>query len=120
MPASTAGVRQPHRLVCRHSRKLWATGAQSIGQVYHRERSFNRGWCVEIRPCWLCGTHQAATRFKEPERNIMFYTIGAILLILWALGTITGYTMGGFIHVLLLVALVMVFLDLFTGHKQRA
>jgi Family of unknown function (DUF5670) len=48
----------------------------------------------------------------------MFYTIGAILLILWALGTITSYTMGGFIHVLLLVALVMVFLDLFRGHKH--
>jgi Family of unknown function (DUF5670) len=48
----------------------------------------------------------------------MFYIIAAILLILWALGTLTGYTMDGSIHVLLIVALVMVFVDLFTGHRR--
>lgn len=48
----------------------------------------------------------------------MFYIIAAILLILWALGTLAGYTMDGSIHVLLIVALVLVFLDLFTGHRR--
>ena len=52
------------------------------------------------------------------EGKSMFYVIAAILLIFWALGTLTGYTMGGSIHVLLIVALVMVFVDLFTGHRR--
>ena len=37
----------------------------------------------------------------------MLYTIALVLLILWALGLVTAYTMGGFIHVLLVVAIVM-------------
>ena len=48
----------------------------------------------------------------------MVYTIGAILLILWVLGMVTGYTMDGFIHVLLIVALIMVFVDLVGGDKR--
>ena len=59
---------------------------------------------------------QAATGFKETEREFMFYAIAAMLLVLWVLGMVTGYTMDGFINVLLIVALVLVFVDLFTGH----
>ena len=61
---------------------------------------------------------QEATSFKETKRRIMFYTIASILLILWALGMVTGYAMDGFIHVLLIVALVMVFVELFRGHTR--
>ena len=38
----------------------------------------------------------------------MLYTIAVIMLILWVLGLITSYTMGGFIHILLVIAIVMV------------
>lgn len=48
----------------------------------------------------------------------MLYTIAVILLILWALGLVTSYTMGGFIHVLLVVALVMVLLNFISGRKR--
>ena len=48
----------------------------------------------------------------------MFYAIAAILLALWVLGMVTDYTMDGFIHVLLIVVLIMVFVDLFGGHKR--
>jgi hypothetical protein len=47
----------------------------------------------------------------------MLWTIFIILLILWALGLVTSYTMGGFIHVLLVVALVVVVLQLFSGRR---
>ena len=45
----------------------------------------------------------------------MLFTIAAVLIILWLLGLITSYTMGGFIHVLLVVAIVVVLLRLIGG-----
>lgn len=47
----------------------------------------------------------------------MLYTIAVVLLILWLLGLITGTTMGGFIHVLLVVAIVVVLLRVISGRK---
>jgi len=40
----------------------------------------------------------------------MLYTIAVVMLVLWLLGLITSYTMGGFIHVLLVIAIVVVLL----------
>lgn len=40
----------------------------------------------------------------------MLYTIAVVLLILWVLGLVTSYTIGGFIHILLVIAIVMVLL----------
>jgi len=48
----------------------------------------------------------------------MLYTIAAILLILWLLGLVSSYTMGGFIHVLLVVAIVMVLINLISGRRR--
>lgn len=42
----------------------------------------------------------------------MLYTLAVILLILWILGLVTSYTLGGFIHILLVIAIVMVLLRL--------
>ncbi len=47
----------------------------------------------------------------------MLYTLAVILLILWLLGVVTSYTMGGVIHVLLVVALVMVLLNFISGRR---
>ena len=47
----------------------------------------------------------------------MLYTIAIVLLILWLLGFVTGTTMGGFIHILLVVAIVMVLLRVISGRK---
>ena len=47
----------------------------------------------------------------------MLYTIAVILLVLWLLGLVTGTTMGGFIHVLLVIAIVMVLLRVISGRK---
>ena len=45
----------------------------------------------------------------------MLETIAIVLLILWALGMVSAYTMGGFIHVLLVIAVVMILLRLIRG-----
>ena len=45
----------------------------------------------------------------------MLYTIAVIMLILWLLGMITAYTMGGFIHILLIIAIVVVLLRVING-----
>jgi len=45
----------------------------------------------------------------------MLWTIAVVLLVLWALGLVTSYTMGGFIHVLLVVAVVVVLVRIIQG-----
>lgn len=47
----------------------------------------------------------------------MLYTIAVVLVILWALGLVTSVTMGGFVHVLLVIAVVVVLLRLISGRK---
>jgi hypothetical protein len=47
----------------------------------------------------------------------MLWTIFVILLIMWALGLATSYTLGGFVHILLIVALVMLVINLMQGRR---
>jgi hypothetical protein len=47
----------------------------------------------------------------------VLYPIAVVLLVLWLLGFVTSYTMGGFIHVLLVVAVVMVLVQLIQGRR---
>ncbi len=47
----------------------------------------------------------------------MLYTIAVILLVLWILGLVTSYTIGGFIHILLVVAIVMFLVQIVSGRR---
>jgi hypothetical protein len=47
----------------------------------------------------------------------MLYTIAIVLMVLWLLGLVTSTTMGGLIHLLLVVAVVMILLNLISGRK---
>lgn len=47
----------------------------------------------------------------------MLYTLAVILLVLWLLGMVGSYTLGGLIHILLVVALVMVILNVVRGRR---
>ena len=47
----------------------------------------------------------------------MLYTIAVILLILWLLGVVTSYTIGGFIHILLVVAIIVVLMRVIEGRN---
>jgi len=48
----------------------------------------------------------------------MLYTIAVVLLILWLLGLVSGTAMGGFIHILLVIAIVMVLVNVISGRKR--
>lgn len=50
----------------------------------------------------------------------MLYTIAAILLILWLLGVVTSYTLSGFIHILLVIAIIAVLVRLIQGKNPIA
>jgi hypothetical protein len=47
----------------------------------------------------------------------MLWTIAVILLVLWLLGLVSSYTMGGFIHILLVIAIVVVLVRVIQGRK---
>ena len=47
----------------------------------------------------------------------MLYTIAVVLIILWALGLVSAYTMGGFIHLLLVIAVVVVLMRVINGRS---
>jgi hypothetical protein len=47
----------------------------------------------------------------------MLWTIAVILLVLWLLGLVTSYTMGGFIHILLVIAVVVILLNIIQGRR---
>ena len=47
----------------------------------------------------------------------MLYTIAVVLVILWLLGLVTSFTMGGFIHILLVIAIVIILLRVISGRK---
>lgn len=57
------------------------------------------------------------TRAGSEGRIEMLWTIFVILLVLWALGLVTSYTMGGLIHVLLVLAIVAVAIQVLQGRK---
>jgi hypothetical protein len=57
----------------------------------------------------MCIHHERVT--------VMFYTIAVVLVVLWLLGIVTSYTMGGFIHLLLILAIVAVLLRIISGRK---
>ncbi len=47
----------------------------------------------------------------------MLYTIAIILIVLWLLGMLSGYTIGAFIHILLVVAVIMILVNLISGRR---
>jgi len=61
------------------------------------------------------GAYCLSWRMKKV--NLMLYTVAVVLLILWLLGLVTSYTLGGFIHILLVVALVMVLINIISGRR---
>jgi len=48
----------------------------------------------------------------------MLWTICVVLIVLWLLGLVTSYTMGGLIHILLVIAIIMVLVNLISGRRR--
>ena len=64
----------------------------------------------------LAGKECASAR-REPEEITMLETIAIILIVLWLLGLVSGYTMGNFIYVLLVLAIVLFLVRLISGRR---
>jgi len=64
------------------------------------------------------GSQLGETPHQEERVLAMLYTIAVILVILWLLGLITSYTMGGFVHVLLVIAIIVVLVNVISGRKR--
>jgi hypothetical protein len=66
----------------------------------------------------VAGASGVKTLILESGRDsIMLYTIAVVLIILWLLGLVTSTTMGGFIHVLLIIAAVVILLRIINGRR---
>jgi hypothetical protein len=79
---------------------------------YVRERTENFGVRRDH------GRIESAPEIRRPSfarETTMLYTIAVILVVLWLLGLVTAYTMGGFIHILLVVAIIAVLLRVING-----
>lgn len=62
-----------------------------------------------------CGIESA--RLRSGENGFMLWTIFVILLVLWLLGMVSSYTLGGFIHILLVVAIVVALIQIISGRR---
>jgi tryptophan-rich sensory protein len=58
-----------------------------------------------------------ATPTHGERRSEMLYTIAVVLIVLWLLGFVTSYTLGGFIHILLVIAVVMILVQVIQGRR---
>ena len=63
------------------------------------------------------GTHRFPRKWEMKEEESMLWTVSIILLVLWILGLVTSTTLGGFIHVLLVIAVVVIIINLIRGRK---
>jgi hypothetical protein len=84
--------------------------------MYRDERkvsalSLGRSICCRVR----C-THVRQGLIEQKEVT-MIWTIAVILIILWVLGLVSSYTMGGFIHVLLVIAIIVVLFNIIQGRR---
>ncbi len=66
-----------------------------------------------VRPCVRAG----ASAHLSGENTPMIMTIAIILLVLWLLGMVSAYTMGGFIHILLVLAIIVVLVRVIQGRR---
>lgn len=64
-----------------------------------------------------CPRWNAALRMLRERENVMLWTVAVILMVLWLLGMASSYTMGGFIHGLLVLAIIVVLLRLIHGRR---
>jgi hypothetical protein len=54
---------------------------------------------------------------ENKESRIMLWTIFVVLLVLWLLGLVSSYTMGGFIHILLVIAVAVLLIQIISGRR---
>jgi len=61
---------------------------------------------------------QPAGGIDSQKEDAMLWTIAVILIVLWALGLVSSYTIGGFIHILLVLAIVVLLIGFISGRRS--
>ena len=86
------------------------------GRFARKSRKQKRhGRCTTYRDCFC--TNETWERGRQKEEETMLWTIFVILLVLWLLGVVSGYAIGGFIHILLVIALVVLLINIIGGRR---
>jgi hypothetical protein len=67
---------------------------------------------MQAGPCKSGADAKVAPTGRTKGEIAMLYTIAVVLLILWLLGLVSSYTLGGFVHILLVIAVVMFLVEL--------
>jgi hypothetical protein len=86
---------------------MWLFGRPNAYTKYSRDLVLNKFLNAVAAP-------RKATKQKE---SVMLWTICVILIVLWLLGLVTSYTMGGLIHILLVIAIIVVLVRVIQGRK---
>jgi hypothetical protein len=74
---------------------------------------------VRLTTAGRYGDTKAGSEKVQSERRLaMLWTIAVILLILWVLGLVTSYTIGGFVHILLVLAIIVVIFGFLQGRRS--
>jgi hypothetical protein len=95
-------------------------GAFCVNRASHCWLAIETGPAPDAITSSLPWTLRQRTNGKpnKEKGHSMLYTIAVVLLILWVLGLVTSYTIGGFIHILLVVAVIMVLVNLINGRRS--
>lgn len=76
---------------------------------------------MAAQPAWAAiptPDREVVVRTRKEESKTMLWTIVVVLFVLWALGMVTSYTMGGLVHLLLVLAVVAVVINLLRGRRS--
>lgn len=107
------------RIVCRHIAS--ALQRRFLGFAFNPQASPNEAICAAPAKKTLLKTsaraHWDTKEGKPKRRKVMLWTIFVILLVLWLLGLVSSYTLGGFIHILLVLAIVVLIINLVSGRR---
>jgi low affinity Fe/Cu permease len=68
---------------------------------------------VDTAPC----NRPSGARHHLPGKPAMLWTVAIVLIVLWALGLVSSYTLGGFIHILIVVAIIIVLVQVIQGRR---
>jgi len=98
------------------SRRLYAT-AQNV-PARRRIVDLQSRMFITIRGSAYQSERLFAVKTRHERIHTMLYTIAVVLIILWLLGLVTSTTMGGFIHILLVIAVVVILINLISGRKS--
>jgi hypothetical protein len=93
------------------------TARDATPRYCHPRRLASADGLSDVRRCGAGGRTGSRDQASNPREGVMLWTIFVILLVLWLLGVVSSYTMGGFIHVLLVVAVVVALIQLIQGRR---